>query len=133
MPRFLTKYRSLPFLTLAALGACSMPTEPSGVHDEPMTNMAIHMQQQGDDTGAADLYQRELQKKPNDVTAARNLSALLEAHGNYAAAEDFNAQALKYAPTDTDLLHDEGRLLIRLNRMNDARDVYARILRRRPA
>lgn len=128
MSRPLTSTLFLSSMTVLALAACSIPTEPEGVGEQGMTNIAIRMQQQGDDEGASDFYQRALQHKPDDRLALRNLAALLEAHGNYADAEHYEATLLRYAPDDKEAGYTDGRLLLRLGRPAEARDLYQKIL-----
>lgn len=117
---------------VATLAACAA-TEPAGVNEEGLTRIAQQLQAQGDDAGAANFYQRALQRKPDDVTAMRNLGAILEAHGNLVEAETYDAKAMQLAPRDVDLKYAEARVLVRLNRIPEARDVYWGILEQNEA
>lgn len=115
-------------LAVALLAACDIPTEPEGIHEEGLTRLAGRMQAQGDDAGAADMYQRALQKKPDDVTALARLGKIFETHGQVEVAESYYTKALKLEPHDQDLQHAEGRVLMYLGRAADARDTYQKIL-----
>lgn len=128
MPNLSFKNLLLVSFVLGGLSACDMPTEPAGIHEEGFAHIAERLQQQGDDAGAVDFYQRALQRKPNDVMALQKLGGILEAHGNIEAAEGFYARALNVEPENHDLLGAEGRVLIRLGRAADARAVYQKAL-----
>ena len=110
------------------LTACSVPSEPEGINENGMSRLAAKLQQSGDDAGAADFYQRALQKQPNDLQALRGLAGLLEAHGNIEAANDYYGRALDVAPNDADLLQARGRLLLRMGRADQARDIYQKLV-----
>lgn len=110
------------------LSACDIPTEPAGVNQEGFAHIAEKLQQQGDDAGAVDFYQRALQRKPDDVMALRNLGRILENHGSIESAEGFYARALKVEPDNQEVAHAEGRVLIRLGRAAEARDAFRKIL-----
>src|ERR1700722_20472690 len=69
------------------LASCDMPTQPEGMNVGGMTRLGDQLRAGGDDAGAADFYQRALQRNPNDASAHKALGAILEAHGNYDGAE----------------------------------------------
>lgn len=127
MPMFRAPAPAL-MISLLALAACSMPTEPEGVHQEGFTRIGEKLQAKGDDNGAADFYLQALQQKPGDVETLQHLSALFEAHGQVEAAENYNKRALAGDPKNADLLLAEGRLLIRLGRPGEALQAYNDVL-----
>ena len=128
MPHSLPRKLFATSVLLVVLAACDMPFEPEGIHEEGLTRLGERMQMQGDDMGAADLYQRALQRKPDDVQALSRLGSILETHGNVEMAETYYAHALKVDPSNQGVLQSEGRVLIRLGRAAEARDVFNKIL-----
>lgn len=126
MPPSVARNLAVAVFAAVMLTGCGMPTEPDGIHEEGFTRLGEKMQEQGDDAGAVDFYQRALQRRPGDMVALKHMGAIFEAHGNVEAAADIYRQALAYAPDDVDLLNAEGRTLIRMGRADDARDIFQR-------
>jgi Flp pilus assembly protein TadD len=117
------------FALTLVLSGCDIPEKPEGADVEGMTRIGDQLRAHGEDEGAADFYQRALQRDPKDKAARKSLGEILEAHGGNANAEALYAQGLAIDPQNADLLRAHGRVLLRLGRTADARDEYERALR----
>jgi Flp pilus assembly protein TadD len=94
-----------------------------------MVRVATQMHAQGDDEGAAQFYQRALQRNPNDIEAHKGLAELLEAHGDVASAAGQYHALVELDSDNADYLRSYGRVLIKLNRPTEAKDQYEAALR----
>jgi Flp pilus assembly protein TadD len=113
---------------MVGLGACDMPMKPEGADVGGMTHIADQLHAQGDDSGAAEFYQRALQHNPNDTRARTALAQILETHGDTAAAAQQYQLALNAEPDSGELHRDLGRVDIKQGRYADAKDQYEKAL-----
>ena len=111
------------------LAACGMPEKPEGVDVQGLTHLADQLRARGDDVGAADFYQRALQRKPEDTRARIALAEILEAHGDNLNAAGQYSEALRIDPDDGNLHRDLGRIFIKLGRAEDAKREYEHALK----
>ncbi len=116
------------FFGLALITGCSMPEKPDGADVQGMTHLADQLRAHGDDAGAADFYQRALQRNPDDIKARVALAEILEAHGDNINAAGQYRLAVQTKPDDGDLHRDLGRVFIKLNRPVDAKAEYEKAL-----
>ncbi|MFY9289067.1 MAG: tetratricopeptide repeat protein [Alphaproteobacteria bacterium] len=131
MPPSSQKAIVFQIVAIAALGllaACSVAEKPEGADIGSMTHIANQLRGRGDDAGAADFYQRALQRDPKDKTARKALAEIFEAHGDTENALLNYNEALRNDPNDGELHRNLGRLYIKLNRPQDAKGEYERAL-----
>lgn len=89
-----------------------------------LTHLAMRLEENGDVPGAIDLYQRALQRKPDDIRALQGISGLLETGGYNAQAADYYKKLVELQPNNADNLRNYGRVLIKTGRPVDARQQY---------
>ena len=106
------------------LSGCSIPDAPDGIEREGLSNLGDRILARGDDAGAADFYQRALQRYPDDALTHAKLATILETHGNLVDAASHYAEAVRLKVDNADVYRNYGRLLIKLNRPEDARPLY---------
>jgi Flp pilus assembly protein TadD len=128
VPKKTTSRTLAALAVILLLSSCAMPEKPDGADVPGMTRLGDQMRAQGDDVGAANFYQRALERNPKDTAARKNLAEILEAHGENVNAEVLYAEGLQINPASTDLLRGRGRVLIKLGRYADARDAYEQAL-----
>src|ERR1700722_14478283 len=98
MENHMRKHRlSLVLLTSCLLAGCASDNHPQ-TDTTGFAHIAEQLRAKGDDVGAADMYDRALQKSPGDVTARLGLGAILEAHGELTTAERYYTEGLKVTP-----------------------------------
>jgi len=118
---------SVLLIALILSAACVMTPDKPEDFSSPafsMVQIAGQLQAKGDLAGAADFYQRALQRDPKDVVARKGLAAILEKTGNLIGASEQYREALKAKPRDAELLRGYGRTLIALDKPAEARDEY---------
>ena len=124
-------YKQLVVMTfcLVALAGCAVPDKPDGIDREGFAHIGDSLYAKGDLAGAADFYQRSLQRKPNDAQTHVRLGAIFEAKGNLQAASEQYEAALASDKDDKEIYKAYGRALIKQNRLSDGRDAFEAALK----
>jgi Flp pilus assembly protein TadD len=107
--------------------ACAPATVNYDDSDSPaagMVRLAEQLRARGDNVGAADFYQRAVQRDPKDALAHKGLAAALEATGHMAAAADEYRAVVKLKPRDGDAWRSLGRVSLAMDQSVLARDAY---------
>ena len=131
----MSKPARLTLCLLLSLGLSACGTTDGDYADEssPATGMirlANQIMAKGDAPGAADFYQRALQRDPENLQALVEYGAVMERLGRYdVAAEQYQA-ALRQRPHDAELLRHHGRTLLALDKPAEAKEEYEKALDR---
>jgi Flp pilus assembly protein TadD len=118
-------------LAVGLLAGCANGSDQTKDTDASISNMvrvAAQMRTSGDDEGAAQLYQRVLQRDSGDVDAHKGLAELFEAHDDYASAAGQYHELVKLKSDDGEFRRAYGRVLIKLDRPAEAKEQYAAAL-----
>lgn len=113
-------------LSLSVLTACVMPPDDAGDGSAVtgMVRLADTIRARGDLVGAADFYNRAMQRDPESIAARKGLAGVMEQVGDLNGAAAQYAEAVKIKPRDEELWRAYGRTLVSLNRPSEARDAY---------
>ena len=98
----------------------------------PMINLGVLARSSGNPEQADHWYAKALSINANSNIALVCLAGLQEARGNYDAALENYQKALKIDETYAPLFVNYGRLLTRLDRREDAADLYKKQLQHNP-
>ncbi|HUY69389.1 MAG TPA: tetratricopeptide repeat protein [Alphaproteobacteria bacterium] len=137
---FCQGFRALPavgVLMLAALltAGCADSLDQTRDLHAPLSNMvrvAMQMQKQGDEEGAAEFYRRALQENPDDVMARKGLAEIFVAHKDYVSAAGQYHALVQLRPGISEFRCAYGGVLLRLNRPSEARTQYEAALGENP-
>jgi tetratricopeptide (TPR) repeat protein len=108
--------------TVEALGA-AVPGDPVGFH-----RLGLALAEKGDGPRAERLLQRAVERDPGDVEAWTTLARIEEAAGRLPKALEALEHAVERDAENRELLLSAGRLALRLDRNEDARAWFERLL-----
>jgi Flp pilus assembly protein TadD len=125
----------LPFFVLVfasfLLSACatnSSDEKISSSENAGLVKLAERLRGNGDIPGAMDFYQRAIERDPNDPKAYLALADLLEKQNNQEAAEKLLDEATQTIPRHKELMQSYGRLLMKMQKYDFAKDQFERVL-----